>query len=470
MYNGAPLLKRLRVTIRNEMAQLSRLAAPIILTQLSQMGMGVADTVMAGHASPADLAGVALGANLYWPITFLCTGVLMALTPTVAHLHGARAQGSAGEVARQAAWLALGFGVLLTVGFQQAAPVYALLGVDAEAVPVALAYLDAISWGVIPLLGYSVLRYLCEGMSWTIPAMAIAFGGLVLKIPLNYLFIHGFDAGLFKVPALGGPGCGWASALIIWVELVAMALVVLRSRIRATGLFVRWSWPDLAAIARLIKLGVPIGLTGFLEFGMFSVVALLVGRFGVESVAAHQIAMNLGGITFMVPMAIGIAASIRIGFHVGSRQLAAARRSAVIAVGVVAAFACVGAVLVTLFRGGVAALYTSDVGVLMLAAELMLFVAIWQLVDATQAAAIGALRGFKDTRVPMLIALLSYWGVGMPVGTAFGFGWIPTEAFTGVRGFWIGYCAALLCAAVVLLSRLVWLMRRDERVLAFAGR
>jgi MATE family multidrug resistance protein len=470
VYNSLPLSEKPCVTIRNELAQLSRLAAPIILTQLSQMGMGVADTIMAGHVSPSDLAGVALGANLYWPVTFLCTGVLMAITPTVAHLHGARQQGSAGEVARQATWLALVFGVLLTLGFHQAAVVYEALGVDPEAIPVALAYLEAISWGVVPLLGYSILRYLCEGMSWTIPAMSIAFAGLVLKVPLNYLFINGFDAGWLKLPALGGPGCGWASALIMWIELAAMMIVVAGSRMRVTGIFSRWSWPSAGAIFRLIKLGVPIGLTGFLEFGMFSVVALLVGRFGVESVAAHQIAMNLGGITFMVPMAVGIAASIRIGFHVGGRQLPAARRSTVVAVTSVAIYACLGGLLVLLFRSGIAALYTSDEAVLVLAVELMLFVAIWQLVDATQAAAIGALRGFKDTRMPMLIALLAYWGVGMPVGTALGFGWVAIDGFTGLRGFWVGYCVALLFAAVVLLSRLAWLTRRDERVLAFSSR
>ncbi len=461
---------RSRLVIRTEFAALLRLAAPIILTQLSQMGMGVVDTVMAGHVSAADLAGVALGQNVYWPITFLCTGILMALTPTVAHLHGARAHAGAGEVVRQAAWLGLLFALLVTVLLTQVSSFYGLLGVDAEAIPVAVAYLEGMVWGVLPLFGYAILRYLCEGMSWTLPAMIIAFGGLLLKIPLNHVFMHGWSFGPISIPAMGGPGCGWASAVIIWVELLAMIVIVARSRLRSTGVFAAFSWPNLSGIGRLVRLGVPIGITGFLEFGMFSLVAILVGRFGVEAVAAHQIAMNLGGIAFMIPMAVGIAASIRIGFHVGSRNLPAARRSAGLAVGSVIVFALASATVVLAFREAIAGLYTSEPGVLALAVELMFFVALWQLVDDTQATAIGSLRGFKDTRMPMLIALVAYWLVGMPVGVALGLGWVPVPDLEGVKGFWVGFCVALLVASVVLLARLRWLAHSDARILEFARR
>lgn len=456
--------------IRAELGQLLRLSFPIVLTQLSQMGMGVADTVMAGRYGAVDLAGVALGGNLFWPLVLLCSGVLMAITPSVSHLHGAGEQTRAGEVVRQAGWIALGSAVVLIGLFRLAEPLFRTLGVDASAIPVAVDYLDAVSWGVAPLLGYFALRYLCEGMSWTLPAMVIAFSGLLLKIPLNHAFMHGFAVGPLELPALGGAGCGWASAVIMWLEFVVLAAVVARSRMRSTRLFERFSRPDGVEIRRLVRLGIPIGLTTFLEVSLFSIVALLIGRLGVEAVAAHQIAMNIGGLMFMIPMALGIAASIRVGFNVGSRDLAAARRSGRIVIGVALVFAVVAAVLLLAFRQAIAGLYTTDLTVLALAADLLVFVALWQLVDDTQVTAIGTLRGFKDTRIPMLIALLAYWGIGLPIGVAFGFGWVDVPALGGLRGFWVGFCAALLFAAVVLVCRFVWLARRDDRILAFAAR
>jgi multidrug resistance protein, MATE family len=456
--------------IRAELAQLLRLAFPIILTQLSQMGMGVADTVMAGRYGAVDLAGVALGGNLFWPLILLVSGILMAITPSVSQLHGAGEQARAGEVVRQAGWIALAGSLLLIAAFSNSEALFRFVEVDAAAIPVAVAYLDALCWGVAPLLGYFALRYLCEGMSWTLPAMLIAFTGLLLKIPLNYLFMHGFAVGPFDMPALGGAGCGWASALIMWAEFVVLAVIVARSRMRATRVFERLSAPQPAEILRLVRLGVPIGLTTFLEISLFSIVALLVGRLGVEAVAAHQIAMNIGGILFMIPMALGIAASIRVGFNVGARDLAAARRCGMLAIGVALCVAASAAAVLLGFRESIVGLYTTDAAVLALAAELLLFVAIWQLVDNTQVTTIGTLRGFKDTRMPMVIALLAYWVVGLPIGVAFGFGWVDVPALQGLRGFWVGFCVALLVAAVVLLSRFAWLSRRDDRILAFTHR
>jgi len=454
--------------IRAELGHLLRLALPIILTQLSQMGMGVADTVMAGRYSSADLAGVALGGNLYWPSMLLLSGVMMALIPSVSQLHGSGNQSRAGEVVRQTFWIGFGGGILLLIAYQNTEPVFRFVGVDPLAVPIAAAYLRAVSWGVLPLMGYFALRYLCEGLSWTLPAMLIAFFGLLLKIPLNYFFIHG---GL-GFPALGGAGCGWASALVLWLQFAVLASIVSVSRMRVTGVFSRFSPPDLVVIRRLLKLGLPIGLTSFLEISMFSIVTLLVGRLGVEAVAAHQIATSVGGLAFMVPMAIGMAAAIRVGFNIGAGDLPGARRSGAIAIGMALVFAVLAMTLILGGRGPIAGLYTKELPVMTLAMELMLFVALFQIVDASQVAAIGALRGFKDTRVPMMVALLAYWAVGLPVGVVLGFnltGFSPDFAspgwsLEGVRGFWVGLCAGLAVAAVILVSRFAWVSRRPEIV------
>ncbi len=439
---------------------------PIVLTQLSQMGMGVADTIMAGRYGAVDLAGVALGGNVFWPTLMLLGGVIMAVVPTVSQFHGGGRQEQAGEVVRQAGWIALVGGCLLIVGYRNAGGFYEWLGVDAQAIPVAAEYLRALSWATLPMLGYLVLRYLCEGMSWTLPAMVIAFLGLLLKVPLNYAFIYGFG----PIPALGGPGCGWSSVVVVWLEFVVLAVVVVRSRMRATGVFARFSWPDPGQVLRLAKLGGPIGLTMFLEFSMFSMMTLLIGRLGVDAVAAHQIATNVGGLAFMIPMALGMAVAIRVGFNTGAGDLPAARRSGWIAIVVSFAFAAVAAGALLTGRDFVAGLYSTDPAVIVVAAELMIFVAVYQFVDDTQVTAIGALRGFKDTRMPMIIALVAYWAVGLPVGVAFGFGWVEWQGFNGVRGFWVGLTAGLTVAAVVLTARFAWLSGRAEHVQRLAVR
>ncbi len=454
------------VNISGELGILGRLAAPMILAQVTQMGMGVADTIMAGQVSAVDLAGVALGGNLYWPFILLLSGIIMSLAPSVSQLHGARREGEAGEVARQAMWTAGAGGLLLMLFLNNVEPIYHLLEVDERAIPIAVAYLQALSLGVLPALGYFSLRYLCEGMSWTLPAMWIAAGSLALKIPLNYLFIYG----AFGVEGMGGVGCGWASVIVLNGQFLVLALVVSRSRIQATGVFTRFSRPDPVEILRLVKLGLPIGITNFMEISLFSVITLMIGRLGAESVAAHMIASSVGAMTFMVPLALGMAVSIRVGFNVGAGDLAAARRSGWVAIWLSLVFALIAAVIVYLLRHQIAGLYSSELAVVSVAADLLIFVALYQFFDDAQVTAVGALRGFKDTRTTMWVAMLSYWVVGLPVGMSIGFGWIEVSGFEGVRGFWIGLIAGLGVAAVVLCTRFRWLSHRPDRIALFSKR
>ena len=446
-----------------ELRRLSWLAIPMILTMLSQMGMGVADTIMAGHVSAADLAGVSLGGAVFWPALLFLSGIIMSLTPTVSQLHGAGKESEAGEVVRQALWIAFILGLLLIylMGFAEA--LYRQINVDPLAIPIAVDYLNNISWGLLPLLGYFALRYLCEGMSWTTPAMIIAVCALAIKVPLNNLFIYGG----YGIPAMGGAGCGWSSAIVMTAEFIALLVVVIYSRIAKLGVFDRFSWPNLQEIFRLMKLGLPIGLSMFLEMAVFSAMSLMVGILGVEKLAAHQIAQNVGGICFMVPLAIGMAASVRVGFNVGQGDLQAARLSGYVAQGLAAIFALVAGLLVYFYRGDIAGAYSNDLEVVLLGAELMFFVAMFQLFDGVQTTCIGALRGYKDTSTPMYIAVIAYWGLALPIGAGLGFGKFGLPDL-GVNGFWIGMTVGLGIAAVVLASRYKWLSSKDGRIMELA--
>jgi MATE family multidrug resistance protein len=461
---GTPASER-RDLARREFGSLTRLALPIIATQLSQMGMGVADTIMAGQVSATDLAGVALGGMLFWPVTLAMSGILLAVTPSVSQLHGAGRESDVGEVVRQALWLALFASLVVVALVTQAELAFRAIGVDARAIPIAVAYLDAMSVGLVPLAGYFTLRYLCEGLSWTTPAMLIAGTGLVLKIPLNWVFIYGH----FGVDAMGGAGCGWASAVIMTGELLAMIGIVLFSRVRRIGTFSRFSAPNVHEILRIVKLGVPIAATMFFEMAAFSGAALLIGRLGVESVAAHQIAGNVNGLTFMIPLALGTAATIRVGYNVGAGDLVRARIAGRVALAASVLFAAAAAVILLAARHSIAALFTSDVAVAAIAADLMLFVAFYQFFDDAQATAIGTLRGYKDTRVPMLVALVVYWGVMLPLGAVLGFGLLGLPAL-GVDGFWWGFTVGLGLVALSMSARMWWLGRQPERILLFARR
>ncbi len=449
--------------ILKELSQLGRLALPMILAQLSQMGMGVADTVMAGRVSAVDLAGVALGGNLFWPVLFFASGVIMSITPSVSQLHGGGRTNQAGEVLRQALWMTVVGGVAMIVLLQNAEPILRTIGVAAQAIPIAVGYLQALSWGVLPFLIFLALRYLCDGLSWTLPAMLVALSALALKIPLNLLFIHGG----FGVPALGGVGCGYASALVMTYEMLAMAAIVASPKMRAAGVFQRFSWPDWRAIRRLFKLGAPIGMSNFLEISMFAVITLAIGRLGVDAVAAHQGAANIAGLTFMVPLALGMAASVRVAFNVGRGDLAAARRIGLATIGVSACFGLAATAALFFSRHLLAGFYTNDETVFALIAELLLFVAAFQLMDNTQVTAMGSLRGYKDTSTPMALAALAYWGMGFPVAVLFGFGLLGTPDL-GVYGFWVGTTLGLTVAACALIARFQWLSRQPGRIGALA--
>ena len=441
-----------------ELRVLGTLALPIILTQLSQMGMGVADAIMAGRVSATDLAGVTLGGNLYFPLLLFMSGVVMAVTPSVSQLHGAGRLRDAGAVVRQALWIAVCGGILLVVALRNVEPLYRLVGVDERAIPVAVAYLKAASFGFVPVLAYVALRCLCEGMAWTWAAMLIGLSALLLKVLLNWLFIYGSPS--LGVPALGGPGCGWATAITMLYSLLAMIVVVSCSRARASNVFAAFSLPVASQIGRLLRLGLPIGAALFVEIAFFSVATIFIGRLGVEAVAAHQAAFSIVGMAFMVPLAIGMAATIRVGFNVGAGRRADARRSAWVAIATTLTWSVATATTFLLFRHELVGLYSTEHEVVRTAAGLLVVGAAFQIFDASQATTMGALRGYKDTSVPMVIALIGYWGLGLPFGygLCFGYDFIALDAI-GVAGLWWGIVVGLAVVSMALFVRLTRISR-----------
>ena len=437
-----------------ESSSLWRLALPLVGAQLAQMGMGVVDAVMAGNYGAADLAGVALGGSLFWPIMMLMMGLLQALTPTISQLNGAGRLSGVGEVVRQGIWLALFGGLTASFLLNNVSVVYEWMSVHPEPAAISIPYLRMCSYGIPALMVFFSLRFLADGTGYTRPALYISVTALLLKIPLNYVLIYG----KFGLPELGGVGCGIAQAIIMWWQLACITFVVTRARFKPTHWMTRISPPRWRLIKPLLVLGIPIGATIFAELGLFSMTTLLLGRFGSEVVSSHNIAMNLNGVLFMPALALGMASTIRIGFRVGANEILQARSTALVAMISTLIVAFLGAILIFFLREELASLYTNDPQVQELSTTLLLFVVFYLMFDASQATAGGALRGYKDTRVPMYIALFSYWGIGLPLECILGFGWIGPPM--GLYGFWIGLSVAVGTAAILMSTRL-WLTSKN---------
>lgn len=450
---------------RQELFSLARLGVPVMAAQLLQMSMGLMDTIMAGRLSAQDLAGVALAGSVFWPTQLLFSGIITAATPMIAQLSGAKRLAEVGEVIRQGFWIVLFASIALWFVLNHMALLYSLLRIDPETSAISTRYLGYVSFGVPALLSYFLLRYLCEGMGFTMPAMIIALIALALKIPLNYAFIYG----QFGAPQLGGAGCGQVSAMLWWIEMSAMLLFVTRKRFRITGTFNRFSWPQSATLMRFVRIGLPSATTTFAEAMAFSAMPLLLGQFGPRVVAAHSIAGNINGCTFMIPLGIGVAATIRVGHSVGAGDINRARAAAQAAVITAALFGVVVGIVLAIARTLIATAFVTDDAVIALAASVILFVACYQIADDTQVVMIGALRGYKDTQAPMLIALLGYWIVGMPISVWLCFGFGLAKPW-GIYGMWTGMTAGLAVVAALLALRL-WRVSQDEsRVLALAAR
>lgn len=441
-----------------EQKHLLQIGGPILVSQLAQVGMSVTDTVMAGRYSAADLAGVALGASIWIPVYVAFAGLLVANTTLVAHGVGAENPERTRKTAQQALWLALLLFPLPLLLLWQAELLLSMLGSSAEVSAIADHYLNALAPAVPAMACYLCLRGIAEGHSFTRPVMLISVAALALNIPLNDLFIHG----RLGLSPLGGAGCAYATTILLWLQAVMLGLVVHRhGRFAQLQLFRYWSWPRLAPLRKLLALGVPIALTSFAETSLFSATTLLLAPLGATTIAANQIAINTSALLFMVPFSISVATTVRVGQHLGAGRPDRARFGAIQALKLCLLVPLLA--LVVLVYGGptIATWYTLDTAVSSLAAHLLLLAAVYQFSDAIQACSLGALRGYRDTRVPFWLTLFAYWGVAVPVGYSLTYGHLTLEPW-GVSGMWMGLIVGLTLAAVLLLLRLQWVSHRHS--------
>ncbi|MEW6483732.1 MAG: MATE family efflux transporter [Pseudomonadota bacterium] len=445
-----------------EARQLLGLAIPVILAQVAQTSMGFVDTIMAGSVSATDMAAVAIGTSIWLPVILFGQGLLLALTPTVAHLNGSGRRNKIIFQVHQAIWLAIFLSILTMIILWNAGLLLRHMSdMDPHLADKAARYLHALMWGAPGYLLFQVLRNQCEGLSRTKPGMVLGFIGLLFNIPLNYIFIYGH----FGMPALGGVGCGVATASVYWVMFLVMRFWVKRMPALkdVNHLDVR-SAPDRKILMRLFWLGLPVALALFFEVTLFAVVALLVSPLGIVDVAGHQIALNFSSLMFVLPMSMGVAATIRVGYRLGQGDAAQAKVAAWTAQGVGIGLACITAFFTIVFRHKIALLYNDDPQVVLLAAHLMLLAGIYQFSDSVQVIGSGILRGYKDTRSIFFITLVAYWVLGLPGGYLLAL----TDVFVprmGPAGFWCGFIIGLTAAAIMMIWRIIRVQRLPASVI-----
>ncbi|WP_346836105.1 MATE family efflux transporter [Pseudomonas sp. 9.2(2024)] len=418
------------------------LSLPLVIGHLCAGLIAFVDNLIAGNHGTDTLAAVTLGTALLWLPMLVPIGTLIALTASVARLHGANRTGEIAPVFRQALWLALFMGVLM-FGFLSLAPfLLAPAGIAPEIIPGAQAFLEAVRWGSPALTLFFCMRYLCEGMHWMRPTMVFGFGGLLFLAPVGYVLTNG----KLGFAEMGAEGLGIASALMMWLQALLFAAQLWRGkRLAHLQLFARFDPPRLAGIVDLLRVGIPIGIAILTQGSLFIVTSLLIGRLGSTFLAAHQIAVNLAQLCFMIPVAVAEATTVRVGHALGRGDFKGVRQAAGAGCVIVLVAQSVSVLIMLLGNETIAGWYSADVAVTALASTLLLYAAALQFPDGLQMLSAGALRGLQDTRVPMWLAIFCYWGVGLPLGClmAFGLGWGP-------QGIWLGLITALTLAMLLM--------------------
>ncbi|HAF1443494.1 TPA: multidrug efflux MATE transporter MdtK [Salmonella enterica] len=428
----------------SEARQLLALAIPVILAQVAQTAMGFVDTVMAGGYSATDMAAVAIGTSIWLPAILFGHGLLLALTPVIAQLNGSGRRERIAHQVRQGFWLAGFVSVLVMIVLWNAGYIIrSMHNIDPALADKAVGYLRALLWGAPGYLFFQVARNQCEGLAKTKPGMVMGFLGLLVNIPVNYIFIYGH----FGMPELGGIGCGVATAAVYWVMFIAMLSYIKHARsMRDIRNETGFGKPDSVVMKRLVQLGLPIALALFFEVTLFAVVALLVSPLGIVDVAGHQIALNFSSLMFVLPMSLAAQTAARTGLGVGI------------------CMAVVTAIFTVTLRKHIALLYNDNPEVVALAAQLMLLAAVYQISDSIQVIGSGILRGYKDTRSIFFITFTAYWVLGLPSGYILALTDLVVDRM-GPAGFWMGFIIGLTSAAVLMMLRMRYLQRQPSAII-----
>ena len=432
-----------------EIGPMLKLAGPVILAELGWMAMGLVDIIMVGRLGPAAIGAIGIGNVLFIGVVIVGVGLLLGLDTVVAQAFGAGQIDRCHRALVQGIYLALLLSPPLMGVIAFGGRWLGALGVDPTVVPMAMAFLDTVVWSVPPLLLHTACRRYLQAMNVVRPLMVALIVANVVNVAANWALVYGH----LGFGPLGVVGSGWSTVLArVCMTAITAAAVLSHDRTHRTGLLRTSMAPDRGLVRELLRLGWPAASQLVLEIGVFGVATVLAGRLGSVALAAHEIALNVCGLIFMVPLGVSTAGAVRVGQAIGRGDRRAAGRAGGTALLLGVGFMTLSATALLLVPGAIFGTFTDDSAVLAVGTPLLFVAAMFQLFDGLQVVSTGILRGAGDTRTAMACNVVAHWGVGLPIGAglAFGAGW-------GVVGLWLGLCTGLIVLGLTLLS--IWIAR-----------
>jgi MATE family multidrug resistance protein len=440
------------MTLRDHFKTTFHLAYPVMLSQLGQVSVGVADSMMVGRLGALPLAAASLGNSIFFVIMMFGIGISMGITPLVSVADGKGKPNRISRLFSHGLWINLATGFLLTMIVLGLSQGLHFLNQPEEVVVLAVPYLLIITVSLIPLMAFQTFKQLAEGLSQTRQAMYITIFANLVNVFLNWVLIWG----KWGFPELGLNGAGWATLISRVLMMVMMgAYVLLAPRYRSYNLRLTISKASFPMISRILKIGIPTGFQFIFEVSAFSTAAIMMGWIGVNALAGHQIALNLASISYMMATGLSTAGMIRVSNQIGKGNLKGMREAGMVVFGMVIGFMFICAMLFFALRFFLPTLYIDDPEVIALSASLLIIAGFFQLSDGVQVVGLGVLRGLEDVKVPTLVTLMAYWVLGLPLGyvLAFELGWAE-------KGVWIGLLIGLTITAVMLFYRFHKLSKR----------
>lgn len=434
-----------------------KIMIPIVITQVALYLMSFFDILMTGRYDTFHLAGVTIGSSFWIPVYTGLSGILMGLTPIIAQQIGAKTKHDVRPTVQQALYVSLALSAIIFVLIHWVVlPAITRMPLDMPVIEVASAYLTGMSIGLVPLMAYTVLRSFFDALGATRVSMFIILLSAPINIVLNYLLIFGN----FGFPELGGAGAGYASGFTYWLVFFIAVLIAWSSRhFKEYTLFRSWQRISLRKWKEILRIGVPIGLSIFVETSIFSVVTLLMSSYSAQVISAHQIALNFTSLLYMVPLSVSMGTTILVGQSIGANKTKDAREYTYLGIAFAVVFSFLSIFILLMFRESIASMYTTDTAIITLAVHFFVYAALFQLSDAVQAPIQGALRGYKDVTMTFLVGIVSFWLIGLPTGFA-----LARYTELGAYGYWVGLIVGLTVGAVILSFRLRFIQNKYRKV------
>jgi multidrug resistance protein, MATE family len=440
-------------TLKEKVKKIFVLLVPILITQLGMFSMVFFNTIMSGKYNSSDLAGVAIGSSIWNPIFTGLSGILLAVSPIAAQRFGEKKSKEVSTVVKHGIYLAIMIAILVIIlGAFLLNPILDKMNLPTNVYQTANHYLIGLSFGILPLFAFNVLRSFIYALGKTRVVMVI----MILSLPVNFFLNFVLIFGKWGFPELGGAGAGVATSITYWV-ILCMTIFIVRTQAPFSSypIFQNFKEFSIDQCKEILKIGVPMGLSTFFETSMFAVVTILLSKFNVTTIAAYQSALNIVSFLYMIPISISMAQTVLVGYEVGAKRYKDAKQYSWLGIFIAIFIAVVTGLFVVALRYKVAGFYSNETAVINLTAHFLIFALFFQISDAIQATAQAALRGYKDVNLAFIMTLVAYWLICLPVGF-----FLANYTSLGARGYWLGLTAGLLAAGIALSIRLLYIQKK----------